>query len=245
MKLWNRFNEPEREAWHDYEKEARREQIKSIVKTVLKVALVICAVVFAKSVMDGWQNRELMREAESKVQESAGVEDPSQSSSCQDNAPIGGGVTIDQSSSSSCQGNASIGGGATIDQSSTTSSVSSVRTCSDDGHGHLVESQDYSFERISDDQFCGLIHFAFENGKEALEDQWVFFSPGDMVEVTYAELDGYQTLAPGCWSWEPFELTVTYYAPKDVYCRAYEACSVGPDNICTDVQPDGTLIEAH
>lgn len=114
-----------------------------------------------------------------------------------------------------------------------------VRTCSDTGHGYMVENQAHSFERINDSQACGLIHFVFENGEKALEDAWVFFEPGDFVEVTYAELNGYRTLAPGCWSWDSFELTVTYYTEANAHVRAPSACYVGDDNLCTETLPDG------
>lgn len=115
-----------------------------------------------------------------------------------------------------------------------------VRTSSDSGRGYLIENQNYSFERLNDSQSCALVHFVYaDTGETAMEDFMVFFSKGDNIEITYPQLNGYQTLSPGCWSWDAFELTVKYYKPEDVHIQAPSATYVGTDNICTDKQPDG------
>lgn len=115
-----------------------------------------------------------------------------------------------------------------------------VRTCTDSGHGYMVENQHYSFERLNDDQSCALLHFVTEkSGKTIMEDFVVFFDRDDRIEITFPTMKGLETLSPGCWSWDAFELTVKYYRPWDITMRVPSATYVGDDNICVDVQPDG------
>ena len=115
-----------------------------------------------------------------------------------------------------------------------------VRTCTDSGHGYMVENQHYSFERLNDDQSCALVHFVTEKSGEAIMDDFVvFFDREDFIEITYPRMKGLETLSPGCWSWDAFELTVKYYKPEDIRMSAPSTTYVGDDNVCVDVQPDG------
>lgn len=99
MKLWNRSNEPERKAWHAYEKDDHRERIKSSVKTAVKTVaafvIAVYAITFIMDQMNAWQMQDSMREAESKLQISTGIKDPSQSSHYQGNTSISGDKNTD------------------------------------------------------------------------------------------------------------------------------------------------------
>lgn len=116
-----------------------------------------------------------------------------------------------------------------------------LTTMSNSGQGFMVENQHHDLIRTRDTQYCGLLHFTDEYGRKVLNDLYVYFEPGDKVEVTLPQSDTFHSTARSVWAWQPFETTIVYTRVDRQQPPPVPTASicVPASDLCVRYQPDG------